>query len=676
MLVPVLLLLATTGTPALQINGMVEENDGQHTPIRGASVSILGINHVKLSSEHGEFSFILPERVRPGQGITLRAFKDGWKMTSSQKIIVPADPLNNPIVVEMTTWPPPKRNVSIADSPTVPNVSMPSSVPNVFREAGSPDIWFQRAKEFHYRIRDRRSRAEGEDNSLALVRRYNSTDANQSGCFGAGWHHPFESRVDMAKSTLCEVVYVDNSGATVRFSPLKGCAAVIEKLKAKLPSVKGEMVLSDVYRKERQLKVSLLGLLEKEEYLGLGLNAASLRFLPGAPGMGAIRILGVEGQLFDSQGKLRVVEHTPNPVEVLYDVRGRFSGASDEEGRFIEAHHDVNDLVSEVSYENGAAVSFSYDAAKRLIATQSFTGVHYRLAYDTRGRLSEIVESHPRAATEIAGNSNEAEADPPPVKITYDPNGWRTKVERGSQALEWVFHEDAATPSVTQERLFEGKPISKTLYEFDTSSRELRVSTDNESPKTFVLTRCACRPLRMKDAAGSTEYSYDAMGRLIALITPTEERHLTYHETAGKVDSVKVIDLATRKVTVSANYEYDTSGNLCHASNSDGASATLAYDDHARIETLLTSQQKGPLRFEYNSLGQPIVISSEEGSIRVEYSADGEILHVNSVSPDGDEGGRSLGLSLTSAFQRLTELIDFAKVPIDTSYSAINDSLP
>jgi YD repeat-containing protein len=180
---------------------------------------------------------------------------------------------------------------------------------------------------------------------------------------------------------------------------------------------------------------------------------------------------------------------------------------------------------------------------------------------------------------------------------------------------------------------------------------------DGDRTATEYDAKCGTPILIVRNGEDST-FAYDAACHVTRKATPTEVTELTYDPKASKVSRVVRYPRSQPDKKTWASYRYDEHANLVYAESSEGKKTTLTYDEKGRIATIV-DEEGTKLVFEYNENSKPTKISQEGvGAITIEYTASGEIKKVDS------SGGREISMRVTSAFQKLLDIIRPAGVTL------------
>jgi YD repeat-containing protein len=163
------------------------------------------------------------------------------------------------------------------------------------------------------------------------------------------------------------------------------------------------------------------------------------------------------------------------------------------------------------------------------------------------------------------------------------------------------------------------------------------------------------KPTFIRRNAESYVFEYYGNGQVKTKTSARARLTFEYDKTSRKVSKVKTEDLNDKlKVlaTRSAEFRYDSKGNLVFAQNSGGQKVSMAYDGQGRILSI-TDQAKKLVKIEYEGkYGKPGKVSRPGlGSITVAYKQDGNIDKV--TSPEGP----TVAMQVASTFNNYLDVI-------------------
>jgi YD repeat-containing protein len=359
-------------------------------------------------------------------------------------------------------------------------------------------------------------------------------------------------------------------------------------------------------------------------------------------------------ETFDDQGRLtEITDKNNNWIRFTYGENGRWTALQDNFGRAFRFAWRSDRLLESITTDDGSRATFRYNDVGELVYSKDVDGNVYTFGYtpDNRHNLSRIGYQD-GTSMEIAYHGLALQEN---VKSVKDRDGTLTEYSYSTPGSDRLIVEVAVTS---------GKEvISRSTYEYVTRRKdngeewtERQVTVlDGERTET-VYSECCGQPVFIAKGADTTRFAYDLSGRVTYKETTDGIDSLQYHPSIGKVTHAVHLTKPGRERSWS-RFEYDDRGNLIGAENSDTVRVTLEYDDNGRIRLMRSADSE--LSFKYNSNSKPIEIRDPKlGAILVTYKKNGEVDKVSS------DGGREIALRVTSAFQRLLDLIRPAGVSL------------
>ncbi len=237
----------------------------------------------------------------------------------------------------------------------------------------------------------------------------------------------------------------------------------------------------------------------------------------------------------------RVKEEVYDPANALvrtltqtFDALGRPNTATGAQGQTSTLGYDDNGNLTAAADPLGQATTRGYDALNRLIASTDPTSHTTQYQFDANDNLTRVTDPRGLATSyQFDGLGNPTATLSPDTTTTQ--NGF-----------------DSA-----------GNPIRKTdangnavTYGYDALNRVTQISYPNSSPIVFTYdqgTNGIGRLTQMTDATGSTQWGYDAQGRV-----------------TSKTQRIGALSLTVRSV-------YDTSGRLTSVVYPSGKTLSLQY---------------------------------------------------------------------------------------------------
>jgi RHS repeat-associated protein len=364
-------------------------------------------------------------------------------------------------------------------------------------------------------------------------------------------------------------------------------------------------------------------------------------------------------------------------VTNLTDPRGKvMQGAYDSQGNLLSTTDSLNHTTTFVYLPNGLpkavtgalgnVTSFFYDLNGNLTRQSDALGNVSTFTYDTLNRkLSQTVSRTKSDGTMESLTTRYAYDIVGRLVKTTNPDG--TSTQTAYDALSRRTSTTDAKGNVTQ-------------YDYDTAGRISRIGYPDQTEDTFQYDpeghRTQVSSHGLPGHIGLvTNYSYDAVGRLIQTTNAEGARSTTQYDALGQVASTTdalnhvtsyAYDDAGRRISVTdalgnvSKYAYDAAGN--QISFTDALSHTMqsVYDDAARrIKTIYPDQSTESVT--YDVLGRPTAKTDQAGKVtQWSYDALGRLVSVTDAlgqvtSYSYDELGNRL--TQTDANQHTTSFV-------------------
>ena len=332
---------------------------------------------------------------------------------------------------------------------------------------------------------------------------------------------------------------------------------------------------------------------------------------------------------YDSEGR---VTSTTNPAghttQFVHDILGNLVASIDPLGRRTEYRYDDSNRLIETIHPDGISTSTSYDAGGREIAKTDRLGRTTHLTYDALGRLTETIlpdntpndlSDNPKLKTEYDKVGR--------ITADIDPFGNRKDYEydeagRSILTRDALGNETSNTVNAISYLTAETDALNRTThFFFDANGREIETRfadgtsesqtynaaglidsiADRAGRRTYIVWDEIGRPLETIhpdetpdsltdnprtrreydelsrliaeiDASGlRTEYSYDALDRVISVSDGRGTTSYTYDAVGNRISETDALDLVTEFV-------YDDLNRLVETIYADGAKSQITYD--------------------------------------------------------------------------------------------------
>lgn len=387
--------------------------------------------------------------------------------------------------------------------------------------------------------------------------------------------------------------------------------------------------------------------------------------------------LGLRQRLgYDAAGnRVAVTDGAGFTTSYAYDLARRQVGLRDAAGRTLTITYDTVGNQVSVTAPDGATAAYSYDRRGQLVGETDPNGNRTRYGYDGVGRRVEQIDAmgvRTRWAYDQAGNlaavTLNAVPDAQPdhqvnitTRFSYDPVGNRTSITDPNG------HTTTFSPDPLGRLAAETDPLgNRTVYVYDSLGREIERREPNgrvvlsayDRGDRLVETHYVAEGERVQrgynahgqmvelvDGSGTTSFSYDERGRLVAERSARGEVRYVYDNAdrrsglvypdgavlsyiygpAGDLERVVTPDGAT---TV---FEHDGAGRVVRQLSGNGAHTELSYDPAGNVLAMTTRRggDSGPVisgvAYRYDAIGQrseATYTNSRGGVVRETYAYD------------------------------------------------------
>ncbi|MGY5881796.1 MAG: hypothetical protein RTV31_16215, partial [Candidatus Thorarchaeota archaeon] len=294
----------------------------------------------------------------------------------------------------------------------------------------------------------------------------------------------------------------------------------------------------------------------------------------------------------------KIIDPYGNTTKITYDKMGRIYNVQSPKGHVTIYRYTPDGLLNKIIHPPGFGQrEFLYDGMRRLYRVRDEDGLSEDFTYDEIGQL--IKHRNPKnVSTEYRYDSNGALLEwrtsgvQLRYQMTYDLNGRIILIRNDPLGQNhWTaFKYDSDNRLKTILDI-----IGTKRFSYDTTGT-LKQITDCLG-KTFTYTHNDLGQLLSYSAEGITpeSFKYDSLGRVVARTSTLGEVKFEYSdELVSKItypgawrrfeyDKLGRISKIDYNGLYSKNYKYDADGNLIGVKDSDGATATLVYDDRGRL---------------------------------------------------------------------------------------------
>jgi YD repeat-containing protein len=286
------------------------------------------------------------------------------------------------------------------------------------------------------------------------------------------------------------------------------------------------------------------------------------------------------------------------PVTFAYGTAGNIS-VTDASGVSVSVDFNDSRKVAHTRDHLGLDTHYRYDASGNLTSQVGPNGLTASNEYDSQGNLTKQVDS--------AGNGTELIFDPasqqPVGRIDvlgnrtsygYDPTGNLATVTGPDGTVRSLTYDTSGYPTVLRNGRNE-----EMRYMYDAQGRIVQKTYPDGSQSSFTYS-VRGNLTSYADSHGTTTMTYDAADRLTRVDYPGE-RFLNYqYDTAGRRS--QIVD----QEGFTTNYSYDAQGRLTILTDALGANiVSYEYDSAGRLEREVKGNGT-TTTYEYNAFGQII----------------------------------------------------------------------
>lgn len=484
-------------------------------------------------------------------------------------------------------------------------------------------------------------RAPGES-YMNVQRIYNSFGSEEIGMFGAGWASFFEVNLQLQDDGSI-LVHEYGGGANNVFTPTTTSLLPQKTLRDEIMRAAGEVGQfgSDTDRKAYE---GMLADSDAEQTTWNRLSEAGL-LKPKQPAVGETFFSGRYGtevitrvpegyqretqrndgtyyEAFDLSGRLTRMWNKNHDYVALEYQNGHVHRMIDNQGNWFVFAFNADGLVASIKDSHRHVARYEYAGTNLLAA--NVDGNVTRYAYDARNRLVSVTLPD-KTSMRMSYNGSDQLSGLKTVDgtlIAYTYSSQTTPTTR-MDTVGATTKKPNGTTHTSSSQYYYAAPDYNLVKEIDTSDG---VSTQYTYDRDADI-------LTETTAAGTTTNTYDALDRIISKQTPTGSlTQWVYDPSTGRPATITT---TTKGLTVTEHFQYDSLGNIIHASDSTGQDFAIVHDAAGRIVSIAGSALQ--LSFGYPDSGSlnPASISlAGVGSVLLSYAADGSIAAAKSAGGD------------------------------------------
>ncbi|QYZ80444.1 RHS repeat protein [Methanofollis formosanus] len=293
-------------------------------------------------------------------------------------------------------------------------------------------------------------------------------------------------------------------------------------------------------------------------------------------------------------------------ITYLFTPTGQLINIADTNGNQINLTYTGNNLT-QVTDPSGRELTFTYDAAGRIISITDPIGRILRYTYDADDNLV-------RYTNPDGGNFD----------YTYDENHWLTSITNPREIQIVTNTYDGNGRVVSQSNALD----AATTFSYDTKNR-ITTETDPLGRSTLYTYNDLFWELNETDALGNiisyaydgngnrisatdanghtTTSSYDANGNIIQVTDPSG--HSSTHTYDSKNNLLSSTDALGRQET----FDYDANNNPVQITDALGSVTTFTYDQYGQVINAQDANGHGTTHT-YDTYGNPIDITDAVGN--------------------------------------------------------------
>ena len=447
-----------------------------------------------------------------------------------------------------------------------------------------------------------------------VERIYNSKTAFK-GMFGWGWGVEYEVYLTVSADGSV-VVHEYGGGSDNRFTPKSFNAqeldAAVNKLgevaskegaigtASQLAAYKTKLKTNATFRNEEWDNFLKQGKIQPRQLpmnTKLYSNRFSYQYVTRVSG-GYVRTFDTgREETFNEAGKLtRIADKNKNFIEFKYSKDGHLEKMIDNFNRKMFFSFNNQGLLEKIEGENSKTAEYKYNTQSELTSSRDVDGNSYTYKYDSGGRhnLASIGYSD-KTTMDISYYGRDKHENVKSVK------------DRDGTLSEYDYKEKNNTIGITTSvKGPDGKQVSKSTYEYEIAhhkdgaewTRKLKTILDGDVTET-TYNECCGLPLVIKHGKEETTFAYDTNGHVTEKTTPNDVTKLEYHPKWAKVTKVTRYSKKNKKNVTWSTFDYNESGNLNLAKNSEGKGVRLLDCGNGRISTSI-DQNRRQITCKYN----------------------------------------------------------------------------
>lgn len=373
-----------------------------------------------------------------------------------------------------------------------------------------------------------------------------------------------------------------------------------------------------------------------------GLFEYSFRYDPDGRWVRYTNSLGHETtiELDEHRYPVREIDSLGAATSYAYDAWGLTTAVTDPLGRTTEYRYDGYGNALEVRRPDGRSVAMEYDERHRLVSLTDTAGHVWRQEWDEQGRM--VRQTSPLGATRTYGYDLHGDL------VSYtDPRGHAERYEYDRYFAVMRLHHDRVgaerqweTDDSGRVTAFTKADGSSTQYRYDACGRVVAVETplqtqirceydaegnllayrdENGHETRFEYTGINEVGRKLLPDGHAIEYRYDTEDQLVAVVNERGQVHELRRDAAGRV--VEQIDYWGHR----SSRRYDEAGQLVEAVDELGRSVMYEHDALGRLVKRETADGEVET-FAYDAGDQLVLLGNGQGQSIRRHDAEGRVI--------------------------------------------------
>ncbi len=308
--------------------------------------------------------------------------------------------------------------------------------------------------------------------------------------------------------------------------------------------------------------------------------------------------------VYDAAGRLcQVIDPLGNVTTYTYNERGNLLSIRDALGRLTTFDYDALGRRIRMTDPLGHTTTYAYDAAHNLTRRTDANGQVTTYTYDAANRL--IAVDYPGAND---------------VSYTYDQVGNVITQTAGALTIGAAYN-TLAQP--TQVRI---SPYNKTVrYTYDVMGRRIAMIDPDGGTTTYTYTARHQLQSITNPSGQQVSFTYDAGGRLVRQTNANGTYVIYTYDQANRLLSLTNYR-ANGTVIAGYTYEYDAAGNRIRMTEADGRVTAYTYDALNRLIGVAYPDGR-TVQYTYDAVGNRLsAVDSAQGATTYTYNAADQLL--------------------------------------------------